>query len=110
MGVCLANCSPRAVIGALVVSLGAAAHAADPRPAFAADCEPAPDVRLAAFQLQVDGKVRVARTQPVPADRSILVLVAEHKTDARLEVLDPMTKVMRWADSPMRRWGPQRVL
>lgn len=85
--------------------LGGVATAAD-RPA---DCSLPPDRLLHRIETDLPGDKRVTRNVEIPADAEILIEAHESNIDSRLEVRAPGAEVVM-ADSPMRRWGPHRLI
>ncbi len=78
--------------------------------AYGADCNPRADRAIAETTLDFGGQSRIAWPLDPPGDVPLLVVGLESGVDVRLEVALGGVRLAHTVDSPMRRWGPQRVL
>jgi CHAT domain-containing protein/tetratricopeptide (TPR) repeat protein len=89
--------------------MAAGAQAADAQGDPGLGCRASGVRELEHVELDVKGMGRVSRAISVPANFAVLIAVAERGIDVRVELaLD--AGQMRAADSPLRRWGPQRLM
>ncbi len=99
----------RRIIVALIWLTAAAAHAGGNTRDSGADCGIAGTRLIEAADLEVAGQVRVSRAVDIPADTLVLLSSIEQGLDVRMLVTVGDRDALS-ADSPIRRWGPQRIL
>ena len=96
-------------LGIVAFCMAAAVQAADTQQDPGTGC-PASNIRaLEQVQLDVKGMSRVLRSVLVPKDSAIMIAVSERGIDVRIEATLGVGQVHAF-DSPLRRWGPQRMM
>jgi CHAT domain-containing protein len=93
---------------ALLCLTAAAVPAAENTREPGADCGIAGARLIETAEVEVAGQTRVSRAIDIPGDRLLLISSIEQGIDVRMLVTGDRDALS--ADSPTRRWGPQRIL